>query len=150
MWLFSSTSRSLGYGYEAVRIRVKTDVVVFFSLGCANCWQRWYGSVSGERGHWDEILYAVGRHHEAFCHSGNWIELFFKTKRHNSCAYSDLGNRVSWYWNQDRCQAGEGSFCCKSVQNMFKNVLGPLAASWQVYTFRAMQYIWVKNDFFTI
>jgi hypothetical protein len=33
---------------------------------------------------------------------------------------------------------------------MFKNVFGPLAASAQVYTFRAMQYIWVKNDFFTI
>jgi hypothetical protein len=31
---------------------------------------------------------------------------------------------------------------------MFENVFGPLAASIQVYTFRAMQYIWVKNDFF--
>jgi hypothetical protein len=59
-------------------------------------------------------------------------------------------SRVSWYWNQDHCQAGEGSFCCKSLQNMFKNVFGPLAASSQVYTFRVMQYIWVKNDFFTI
>jgi hypothetical protein len=33
---------------------------------------------------------------------------------------------------------------------MFKNVFGLLAASSQVYTFRAMQYIWVKNDFLTI
>jgi hypothetical protein len=33
---------------------------------------------------------------------------------------------------------------------MFKNVFGPLAASSQVYTFRAIQYKWVKNDFFTI
>jgi hypothetical protein len=33
---------------------------------------------------------------------------------------------------------------------MFKNVFGPLAASSQVYTFRAMLYILVKNDFFTI
>jgi hypothetical protein len=31
---------------------------------------------------------------------------------------------------------------------MFINVFGPLAASSQVYTLRAMQYIWVKNDFF--
>jgi hypothetical protein len=52
-----------------------------------------------------------------------------------------IHTRVSWYWNQDHCQAGEGSFCCKSLQNMFRNVFGPLAASWQVYTFRAMQYI---------
>jgi hypothetical protein len=29
-------------------------------------------------------------------------------------------------------------------------VFGPLAASAQMYNFRAMQYIWVKNDFFTI
>jgi hypothetical protein len=28
---------------------------------------------------------------------------------------------------------------CKRLQNMFKNVFGPLAASSQVYTFRAMQ-----------
>jgi hypothetical protein len=35
---------------------------------------------------------------------------------------------------------------------MFKNIFGPLAASWQVYTFMGMQYIpvGVKNDFFTI
>jgi hypothetical protein len=52
-----------------------------------------------------------------------------------------MNNRVSWYWNQDHCQAGEGSFCCKSLQNMFKNVFGPLAASSQVYTSRAMQYM---------
>jgi hypothetical protein len=29
---------------------------------------------------------------------------------------------------------------------MFKNVFGLLAASSQVYTFRAMQYIWVSKD----
>jgi hypothetical protein len=34
-----------------------------------------------------------------------------------------LCNRVSWYWNQDHCQAGEGSFCCKSLQNIFKTFL---------------------------
>jgi hypothetical protein len=61
-----------------------------------------------------------------------------------------LYTMVSWYWNQDHCQAGEGSFCCISLQNMIKHVFGPWAASSQVYTFRAMQYIWVKNDFFTI
>jgi hypothetical protein len=33
---------------------------------------------------------------------------------------------------------------------MFINIFGSLAASAQVYTFRAMQYIWVKNDLFTI
>jgi hypothetical protein len=31
------------------------------------------------------------------------------------------------------------------MQNMFKNVFGPLAASSQVYTVRVMQYIWVKK-----
>jgi hypothetical protein len=71
--------------------------------------------------------------------------LYFLGKR-----FQDLGIRVSWYGNQDHCQAGEGSFCCKSLQNMFKNVFGPLAAFSQVYTFRAIQYIWVKNEFFTI
>jgi hypothetical protein len=46
--------------------------------------------------------------------------------------YNLLYSRVSWYWKQDPCQAGEGSFCCKSLQNMFKNVFGPLAAYSQV------------------
>jgi hypothetical protein len=64
--------------------------------------------------------------------------------------YNLLYSRVSWYWKQDPCQAGEGSFCCKSLKNMFKNLFGPLAASSQVYAFWAMQYIWAKNDFFTI
>jgi hypothetical protein len=61
--------------------------------------------------------------------------------------FDSVYSRVSWYWNQDHCQAGEGSFCYKSLQNMFKNIFGPLAASSNVYTFRAMQYIWIKNDF---
>jgi hypothetical protein len=56
-------------------------------------------------------------------------------------------NRVSWNWNQDQSQAGEGLFDCKSLQNMFKNVFGPLAASAQVYTFRAMQYMGIKMIF---
>jgi hypothetical protein len=56
--------------------------------------------------------------------------------------------RVSWYWNQDHCQGGEVSFCCKSLQNMFKNVFGLLAASSQVYTFRAMQYICMGQKWF--
>jgi hypothetical protein len=71
------------------------------------------------------------------------------TQMNTDASEGQLDIRVSWYWNQDHGQAGEGSFCCKSLQNMFINVFGPLAASSQVYTFRAMQYIWVKNDFFT-
>jgi hypothetical protein len=51
-----------------------------------------------------------------------------------SLGWVDIGIRTT-----GRLAAGEGSFCYKSLQNM--------AASAQVYTFRAMQYIWVKMIF---
>jgi hypothetical protein len=57
----------------------------------------------------------------------------------------DMHSRVSWYWNQDHCQAGEGSFCCKSLQNMFKSVFD--AAESMTPLCMSQQSQWLRWNF---